>query len=1147
MTRFYFIFLYLIFIAINCNAQFFEVKKYGIDDGLKSDYLLSLFYDSKGFLWVSDGNFGVSRFDGNTFKNFNDSKIDIVVNSNFAEINGKIRFVSGKYIYEISGDSICSKFEIPKKAYTKLNKERSIIALKRCKLDADGVMWMSPESDCIYAFDSKNTLQVKTPNRKFVTFQTNNEGYCCYVEEKDKENIQHILRIKDKKIVDLKFAMDIDEVYLGTLNNVHYTFKRENDHFLITEHTKDSKTLILLSSKDYSSMGVGSLIRFKNKTYIGLNNGLLELNGTNYKLYPIDSKKANNASPIIYDNKLLFGNYCFDGKTLVELFPASFLPSDRAAPVLSIETDNEKNIWYATIKGLFKVCQTPIRHIEYINALYGGIDNDNHHYIFFRNGTYRFDSLIITDSKLNYIKSITFPSETNNNLQVFNGNKYFISGDLKTYWILKNDLSIKKIKIDVSSLIPKTVRSETTYITNYQSIFSNRTGYYYFINGRNLVVLKEGKTFLYELPSYAVNTKLKKLYLTKNEELYICFDDLILKFDHSEFQNVNLSKLKSSLNNCTPILNNKDSIGLIIIPNDSINSIYFLNNNSIKLFKIRKELDLSLVENTSNSIKDNYFWINSNLFIPYEGFGFLKFKMDFLNNEFQISQIGKNEKFPTTRVSSSIIDKNNYLWIFNNIARNIICYRLNDFLNENYENYKEYFGSPLSGYQKPVFDSDGNLYVTVDEGLVIANSKYIYNESSNKNPFIENIYSINKEGQKLFLSKGNLNLQYHSNITFEYNFIKFNDNKDLKFAYKLEGLDLNWQPETKNRFINYNNLPAGTYNFHLKVFSNNRWIETNMPIKLFVRKPFWQEYWFIALMIATLLFLIWFLIKIRELRLKQKQDELEKKISLATIEIKGQKHLIEEKHKEITDSINYAERIQRSFLATSTLLDNNLKDYFVYFRPKDVVSGDFYWAKKLRNGNFALTTADSTGHGVPGAIMSLLNVTSIEAAIKDGYNEPAEIFNNTRNTIIERLKMDGSADGGKDGMDASLICFDFKNSKFTYASANNPIWIVRDNELIELKGDKMPVGKHDKDQIPFTQYEFEMNKADVIYTLTDGFPDQFGGAKGKKYMYKQLKETLISISQKPMSEQKEELNSILKKWMGDTEQVDDITIIGIRV
>ena len=276
-------------------------------------------------------------------------------------------------------------------------------------------------------------------------------------------------------------------------------------------------------------------------------------------------------------------------------------------------------------------------------------------------------------------------------------------------------------------------------------------------------------------------------------------------------------------------------------------------------------------------------------------------------------------------------------------------------------------------------------------------------------------------------------------------------------------------------------------------------------------------------------------------------------IKLQQKETEIQKNIIEEKHKEITDSINYAERIQRSFLASTEFLDNNLKDYFVFFQPKDVVSGDFYWATKLSNNKFALVTADSTGHGVPGAIMSLLNITSLESAVKDGYTQPADILNVTRKTIIERLKKDGSAEGGKDGMDASLISFDFANNKFTFAAANNPIWVARVSagsatyELIELKPDKMPVGKHDKDFQPFTQHQFELQKGDVVYTLTDGLPDQFGGPKGKKFMYKQLKELLVTIATEPMETQKQILTDALNTWKGDLEQVDDVCLIGVRV
>jgi serine phosphatase RsbU (regulator of sigma subunit) len=263
--------------------------------------------------------------------------------------------------------------------------------------------------------------------------------------------------------------------------------------------------------------------------------------------------------------------------------------------------------------------------------------------------------------------------------------------------------------------------------------------------------------------------------------------------------------------------------------------------------------------------------------------------------------------------------------------------------------------------------------------------------------------------------------------------------------------------------------------------------------------------------------------------------------------ISHQKEIVEEKHKEITDSINYAERIQRSFLASSELLDSNLKEHFVFFQPKDVVSGDFYWASELSNKNFILATADSTGHGVPGAIMSILNISSLEKAVEQGLLEPAEIFDHTRNTIIERLKKDGSELGGKDGMDCSLISFDFINSKLTYSAANNPVWIVRENQIIELAPDKMPVGKHDKDHVPFTQHHLDLKKGDVVYALTDGLPDQFGGPKGKKFMYKKLKELLITISQEPMKIQKQILVETLNSWKGNLEQVDDVCLIGIRV
>ncbi len=282
----------------------------------------------------------------------------------------------------------------------------------------------------------------------------------------------------------------------------------------------------------------------------------------------------------------------------------------------------------------------------------------------------------------------------------------------------------------------------------------------------------------------------------------------------------------------------------------------------------------------------------------------------------------------------------------------------------------------------------------------------------------------------------------------------------------------------------------------------------------------------------------------RSNRQKQKANTI---ITLQKKEVEHQKYLIEEKHKEITDSINYAERIQRSFLATKRLLDENLKEYFVFFQPKDVVSGDFYWASKLSNGNFALVTADSTGHGVPGAIMSIANIACLKESVTKGLMEPAQILNETRKLVIEYLKNDGSAEGGKDGMDASLVCFDFAAKKLNYAAANNPVWIVRQNEVLEFAPDKMPVGKHDKQHIPFTSNEVELKTGDVVYTLTDGMPDQFGGEKGKKIHVQKIERTSNFNCIGSNVSSKEKLNKAFFDWKGDLEQVDDVCVIGVRI
>lgn len=271
-------------------------------------------------------------------------------------------------------------------------------------------------------------------------------------------------------------------------------------------------------------------------------------------------------------------------------------------------------------------------------------------------------------------------------------------------------------------------------------------------------------------------------------------------------------------------------------------------------------------------------------------------------------------------------------------------------------------------------------------------------------------------------------------------------------------------------------------------------------------------------------------------------EELDMKVKERTLEIYTQKNTIEEKQKEILDSINYAKRIQYTLLAHADFLKQNLPDHFTFFNPKDIVSGDFYWATKYKN-KFYLAVCDSTGHGVPGAFMSLLNIGFLTEAINEkGLERPNEVFDFVRQKLTETI----SKEGQKDGFDGILVCFDTINKAITYSSANNKPILISDGKLMELQTDRMPVGVGERNET-FTLHTINANPGDVLYLYTDGYADQFGGPKGKKFKYKQLNELLASQATKPMEEQGKELKNSFEKWKGALEQVDDVCIIGIKI
>ena len=258
--------------------------------------------------------------------------------------------------------------------------------------------------------------------------------------------------------------------------------------------------------------------------------------------------------------------------------------------------------------------------------------------------------------------------------------------------------------------------------------------------------------------------------------------------------------------------------------------------------------------------------------------------------------------------------------------------------------------------------------------------------------------------------------------------------------------------------------------------------------------------------------------------------------------IEQQKDLVEEQKKDITDSIYYGENIQKALLPSAQEL-SLIPDGFVLFLPKDIVSGDFYWMQH-HNNKVYLAACDCTGHGVPGAFMSMIGSSLLdEAVVEKGITQPNEIFYEVRKGFINALKQTGQTQ--KDGMDAVLIAWD-KKSNLQVAAAYSPVIIIRKGAIQELKPDRQPVGFHTGEQKPFTHHEIKLEKGDTVYLFSDGYPDQFGGPKQKKYMMKNFKKLLLSIQDKTMNEQKTILETTMAEWKGDTEQVDDILVMGVR-
>ncbi len=501
----------------------------------------------------------------------------------------------------------------------------------------------------------------------------------------------------------------------------------------------------------------------------------------------------------------------------------------------------------------------------------------------------------------------------------------------------------------------------------------------------------------------------------------------------------------------------------------------------------------------------------------------------------------------------------------------------------------KYIENSLNALEK---DNNGNLWFGTTMGLTKFNIK-LQKKSQNKPKllltdlrlFFEKVNwkDYAKNVNPWFNLPKNLQLKYNKNhLQFIFNGIDYNNPQKLQYSYYLEGLDKKYSPYTNRNEIVFSSLPPGDYIFHVKA-KNNFGIESSpVDFKFKITPPWYKTLWAEISGVIIIILLIFFFIKFRERKLKHDKQVLENTVQERTQEIKKQKEHIEEIHQEITDSIHYAQKIQHSVLPNDKYLNEILPENFILFKPKDIVSGDFYWAAQIKNNDILKTivcAADCTGHGVPGGFMSMLGISFLNDIVKErNFKNSGDILNTLRQNIIEALQQKGKTGEQKDGMDLSLCIIEEKNNKihFEYSGANNPVYLTVNNNFftnnnidnnkkikhekinninfIEIKADKMPIAIYDK-MNDFETTKLILEKNDSFYLFSDGYADQFGGPKGKKLKYKTFKNLICSFQDKALSEQKTALDNKIEEWKNFIDpytnntytQIDDIIVIGIKL
>lgn len=843
------------------------------------------------------------------------------------------------------------------------------------------------------------------------------------------------------------------------------------------------------------------------------------------------------------------------------------IPGEENVAFTSIIPDNKNNLWFATNEGIYKYNGYAYRKykdkngLASNNLLCGFKDREGNFWF----GTYGYGvSKFTSEAFTSYSSKDSLPGDYVS--CIFQDSKKNMWLGVKNFGVVKfQNGKMINFKIDVKNL------KNSLKDNDVQAIAEDKAGNIYFGTKTGLSIYN-GSTFSnYKIKDgVSDDDNIYSIVIDKQQKIWVGSGNGVYMFNDGIFQPIEaVNKQKTDRGN----------LPVYCIFEDRNGSMWFaVENGAIKYNGSKVErynkANGFIDKRVSSIIQDKkgHLWLGTD-----EGV--------FEYNYSSFQQIGENEGMASNKVYLMLLD-GDYLWVGTNKGLDKID--LQSYYNNNKPNIKHYGKEEgLKGVEcnsnSTFKDAEGNLWFGTIKGATVYNPRF---DKINREEALTRITGIRLffQNADADLEKNadaidsvshlpvNLVLPYDKNhITFDFIGICITNPNKVKYQFKLEGADEDWFPPTSKTEATYSSLPAGEYTFHLKAMNNDGlWNAKDVTFKFTILPPWWKTWWFYTLCAIIGFSGVYTFITVRTRNLQKAKIELEQEVQLRTLQLRQekekvevinqeviqQKAIIEAKNNDITDSIKYAKNIQEALLPPLTNLHKEFKDAFVLYLPKDIVSGDFYWFAK-RNKKRFIASVDCTGHGVPGAFMSIVGNTLLnEIVTEKNITSPAEILNELHVGVKTALKQSGDTENERrDGMDIALCALNEDGTILEYAGANRPLWIFRKNKSGEesfemIKANKFPIGGLEMEnevKRTFTNHNIPVEKGDLVYIFSDGYADQFGGERGKKFMVGNMQKLVADICTLPVKQQEERLLQNFIAWRGEHEQVDDVLVIGFRV